>query len=374
LWPKTDSIEHDLFRRAAAALTSLDAALTGDDQLPKRGLIEQLRPMFPGSPFKPTEAFVRKLKTKHPDDPYHKEWSISCLLGAMGCQNRTMVTVMDTSPSSAWTDQIVGQQILYGEDETAHHKPTDRELYDVLLEGMAGAGSETRATAGPPRRPEVVVVSYRLREAFKELKKFLARVDVDCVLESEETLRFITANHHTDFETGGIPKEDQTLVGRRVGLCELVNRSDLNGRVGRIIRWHEDQGRWEVKLESLCRGEESIKIGIRPINLTQCPAKFHNTEDYVLYKEAVKGWSGDGAQKTSRTNDADVEKLLDKLRAHQSPTSSPDTICAICQDNADNSKEISIACLPCGHTFHLYCVLPWIKLEKTECPCCRSHF
>jgi hypothetical protein len=92
-------------------------------------------------------------------------------------------------------------------------------------------------------------MSYRLRDSFQAVKQLLCRVNVECILDSEESLRFACANNRTDFETGGIPQQGQTLVGQRVGSCKLHNWPKLNGHVGRVLKFHADQERWEVKLE-----------------------------------------------------------------------------------------------------------------------------
>jgi hypothetical protein len=366
LWLREIGLEHELYRRGATALANYDAHTASDS--PNRELVEHMRFLFPGSPFQPTEEFVRKLRGP-PDD--ESQWNITCLLGALEVKNQTIITVMDTGRGSRWVDMIVGQKLLLGEDKDAYRRPTSRELYDTLLEAIAGSGAEVRATAGPPRSPKEVVVSFRLRDAHPGLSEFLSRVDVECILDSEESLRFACANNHTDFETGGTPEEglEQTIIGQRVGLCEL-KRSDLNGRVGRIIRWHEDQDRWEVKLECLFPGENSLKIGVRPTNLAPCPSKFDCVQDYLLYRETVLSWSHDG----ERERNNDVGPLLDKLRA--AGPASVDSVCAICQESAKDSQRSdglgSSSCLPCGHVFHLGCVLPWIRTEKAECPCCRG--
>jgi hypothetical protein len=60
LWKRTCGFHYDLSRRGAAALASLDAAA---DQSPeRRQFVEHLRLLFPGTPFEPTEEFVRSLK------------------------------------------------------------------------------------------------------------------------------------------------------------------------------------------------------------------------------------------------------------------------------------------------------------------------
>ena len=45
------------------------------------------------------------------------------------------------------------------------------------------------------------------------------------------------------------------------------------------------------------------------------------------------------------------------------------SICSIC---LDNNCDIG---LPCGHMFHLKCMMEWIKNKKSiECPNCRKNY
>lgn len=182
-----------------------------------------------------------------------------------------------------------------------------------------------------------------------------------CILASEESLRFACANNRTDFETGGIPQQGQTLVGQRVGSCKLHNWPKLNGHVGRVLKFHADQERWEVKLEWIAPGETTLKIGLKPANLLQCPSKFESPQEYFPFWDNVRSWSGIYAEEPKKTDDAAVAAaLLDKLRAHGEV--SDETICAICQEKSKSATASSMM-LPCGHAFHLDCVLPWIRQQ-----------
>jgi hypothetical protein len=42
--------------------------------------------------------------------------------------------------------------------------------------------------------------------------------------------------------------------------------------------------------------------------------------------------------------------------------------CTVCQDNLSIGTKAMF--LPCGHTFHPDCILPWLKDHNT-CPICR---
>jgi hypothetical protein len=43
-------------------------------------------------------------------------------------------------------------------------------------------------------------------------------------------------------------------------------------------------------------------------------------------------------------------------------------ICTVCQDNLTLGTKALF--LPCGHTFHPDCIMPWLK-EHNTCPICR---
>ena len=143
---------------------------------------------------------------------------------------------------------------------------------------------------GFPRRPASITLSYRLRHAKKELEAMLNRVNVPCELDSKENLEWSCANNLTDFVTNRpleeLSDEDnqlgtattmpqthsQSLVGQLVRIQGLIGRKDLNGRIGRVIKWHEDQGRWQVKIQPVSSAESGGNmIAIKPDNLCQCP-------------------------------------------------------------------------------------------------------
>lgn len=164
---------------------------------------------------------------------------------------------------------------------------------------------------------------------------------------------------------------EQSLIGQRVGICELRNRQELNGRVGRVLRFHKDQGRWEVKLEPMVPGEKAMKIAAKPLNITACPSRFDSAEEYLMYRDDIRSWDMN-VEKRNAEDDAAVQALLDKLLVQDEITN--DSVCAICQENTDETTESNATLLPCGHSFHLDCILPWVSQEKLECPVCREKF
>lgn len=42
--------------------------------------------------------------------------------------------------------------------------------------------------------------------------------------------------------------------------------------------------------------------------------------------------------------------------------------CAICKEEMKEGRDVCE--LPCEHSFHWICILPWLK-KKNTCPCCR---
>ncbi|KEY75253.1 hypothetical protein S7711_07607 [Stachybotrys chartarum IBT 7711] len=61
-----------------------------------------------------------------------------------------------------------------------------------------------------------------------------------------------------------------------------------------------------------------------------------------------------------------------------------DDVCGICQVQFDGTcptckypgDDCSLLSGKCGHSFHMHCILEWIKQEsaKSQCPMCRQPF
>lgn len=375
-WIRSSQLERDLFLRGAVALTNVDAHLRNDPT--KFPLVEHSRMIFPGSTFDPTKEFVRNLKQRQGEEAevWHC-WSMHDNTGPD--HDQTLIRICDSSLSSRWCDQIILFKIYRS------FVPKSDDIYDLLLCAMAGAGFDAmsgflRSGVGPPRRPKKVIVSFRLRQSFPKLAKLLEEIDVDCELDSEDNLRFACAQNQTDFLTG-LPLDGEdfntTLVGQRVGITDLRSRSDLNGRVGRVIAWHNDTGRWEVNLEKFTASEKKERVAVRPGNIAQAPQSFLDTSEYLAYRAMVRG-----CNEVNKYERRHVSALtLAKLRPATGCNTEHDT-CAICQRSTSEESGVEQSVLeaagatrlPCRHSFHMNCIIPWLVDEKTECPCCRHQF
>ena len=135
--------------------------------------------------------------------------------------------------------------------------PSAEELVGACLEAMAGAGDESRALAGPPRRPLTVTFSFRVAAAFSAGSKLLRKVGVQALLEPEASLRAACARNHTCITTGmpllsvqSQQRDAVSMVGSSVLLHGLLSAPQLNGRSGTIVSWHAGKGRWLVHLHS----------------------------------------------------------------------------------------------------------------------------
>ena len=45
--------------------------------------------------------------------------------------------------------------------------------------------------------------------------------------------------------------------------------------------------------------------------------------------------------------------------------------CSICID--DFEKDEMLRVLPCGHMYHMECILPWLTTRAPNCPLCKDN-
>lgn len=65
-----------------------------------------------------------------------------------------------------------------------------------------------------------------------------------------------------------------------------------------------------------------------------------------------------------------IQQLNTKIMTKEDEAKMADQQCAVCQDKFLESEEVT--CLPCDHTYHKNCVVPWLTRHCT-CPVCRSE-
>lgn len=69
-----------------------------------------------------------------------------------------------------------------------------------------------------------------------------------------------------------------------------------------------------------------------------------------------------------------AKSAIDKLPTHtltkQDEQSLKDSCCAVCQDSYHADE--TVCKLPCGHSYHKDCVVPWLERHCT-CPVCRHE-
>ena len=206
-----------------------------------------------------------------------------------------------------------------------------------------------------------------------------------CVLNTKDSLGFACANNQTDVDTGMplnlLDEEKQStlsgtpssIVGQIVGVYGLVSRKDLNGRIGRVMKWIEDEGRWQLKLVNiLCSESRGKLISIKPDNLMSVPEDIYKRSVYIDFQEEIRSWTP-GYQ---LSDEFAMTPILDRLQVLQNVELKD--ICAICQEafetkpDEDGLFDGKGTRLPCDHCFHIHCLLRWIGPQKMFCPCCRS--
>ncbi|KAH8048993.1 hypothetical protein JL722_12229 [Aureococcus anophagefferens] len=182
---RLDAVEAAVMPRGAAAVAALAAATEHKGGHRDGELVDRFRTVFAGSPFEPSDFFVRHLAR---EDQKESLWALAYVddakatLGVADCGNsKHGGKVLATFPASG-------------------------DVFAGLRRAMAGAGDEPRGLAGPRGGPG-----------------------------PSTTARAAAA---PAFANGAL-----------VTVAGLVSKAAHNGRSGDVLRWLPDKGRYEVRLK-----------------------------------------------------------------------------------------------------------------------------
>jgi hypothetical protein len=91
----------------------------------------------------------------------------------------------------------------------------------------------------------------------------------------------------------------------------------------------------------------------------------------LLTVEEVHSFVSSSISSSAATNlPSDVETSSDTIPLEHAPENNDDQEhkCAICLDDIVDGTP---AILPCGHKYHLDCILPWLTERQSKCPLCK---
>ncbi|EGB09067.1 hypothetical protein AURANDRAFT_63684 [Aureococcus anophagefferens] len=209
-------------------------------------LVDRFRTVFAGSPFEPSDFFVRHLAR---EDQKESLWALAYVddakatLGVADCGNsKHGGKVLATFPASG-------------------------DVFAGLRRAMAGAGDEPRALAGPPRRPRAVEFPADLEGLAGDLAPKLAEA-----FDVEARVAAAGAAPRAAFRALKRDRAPRAAAapafanGALVTVAGLVSKAAHNGRSGDVLRWLPDKGRYEVMLKP--DGDlASTLISLKPANL-----------------------------------------------------------------------------------------------------------
>jgi len=144
-----------------------------------------------------------------------------------------------------------------------------------------------------------------------------------------------------------------------------------------ILHGHSDRQFLEDRARRLERYLEAL-IDYIPC-VEQCEALykflcFVNLPRWDLdlrYGEMVGGGSPPvDASAVAKLKSAGKGPLASSASSLECPVAPPKpTLCVVCQEEIDLSKDVDVRELPCGHQFHFACIARWLQQRNTCCVC-----
>ena len=154
----------------------------------------------------------------------------------------------------------------------------------AMLKALLAAMAEPSTNTGPPHRPLQIVLAYRLKDAYEEIRGVLECCEVACVLETKEEAKRSAAEHGTDYlgrnsvlhglglnevhssdesESEEESTEEHFADGDWVEIHGLTGAPQHNGKHGRVRRFIARTERYEIQVD----GEENTRLRVRGANL-----------------------------------------------------------------------------------------------------------
>ena len=95
-------------------------------------------------------------------------------------------------------------------------------------------------------------------------------------------------------------------------------------------------------------------------------SNFESIMNYIMQNDPNKY----GNPPASKNSVETLEKITVTEENRERILKECENCCAVCKDEFEIEQELLI--MPCKHTFHDECILPWLK-ERNSCPTCRRE-